>query len=213
MTPNSDLGFFHCFKQCSLGLGRRAVDLISEQEVGEYRPLAKPERRCLAVEDHLANNVTGHQVGGELHSIEVQRQRLGQRLHQQGFGHAGHTFDQHMAADQQSTHESGERCILAYHDLSDLGSHGQDAGAYCFVGRWFDRNRGLRYRIGFWLGWRVRQVTHRAVLSVEMSGGVCWSVVRTGIALLVPTVSKSWVSRVCNSCAVWTSSGSVATSP
>ena len=65
-----------------------------------------------------------------------------------------------MAAHQQSTHESGEGSILAHHDLSDLGSHREDAGAYCFVGRWFDRNQsrhgGLRYRNGFWLGWRVR---------------------------------------------------------
>jgi hypothetical protein len=40
-----DLSLFHCFQQSSLCLGRRAVNFVSQQDVGEHWTLAQVETR------------------------------------------------------------------------------------------------------------------------------------------------------------------------
>jgi hypothetical protein len=39
------LALLHRLEQRGLGLGRRAVDLVGQEQVGEHRALAEPERR------------------------------------------------------------------------------------------------------------------------------------------------------------------------
>jgi hypothetical protein len=51
-----------------------------------------------------ADQVAGHQVGGELHAPEVQAERDGQRMRQRGLADAGHVLDQQVAAGQQAGH-------------------------------------------------------------------------------------------------------------
>ena len=43
LALDRDLPLLHRLEQRRLGLGRRAVDLVGEQQVGEHRPLAEPE--------------------------------------------------------------------------------------------------------------------------------------------------------------------------
>ena len=105
-----DLALLHRLEQRRLGLRRRAVDLVGQQQVGEHRALAEAER-ALARLDRSSGRCTSrrHQVGGELHALEVEVERGRDRLHQQRLGHAGHALEQHVAADEQRGDEARQR--------------------------------------------------------------------------------------------------------
>ena len=65
------LTLFHRFEQRGLSFGRRAIDLIGQQQVGEDRPVAQRERRSRHVENVCAGDVGGHQIWRELDPPEV----------------------------------------------------------------------------------------------------------------------------------------------
>ena len=75
---HGDLPLLHGLEQRRLDLGRRAVDLVGQHDVGEDRPRLEDEAfgRLLA-EVHLrAGDVGRQQVGGELDPAEVRLQVL-----------------------------------------------------------------------------------------------------------------------------------------
>jgi len=53
-----------------------------------------------------AGQVTGHQVGGELHPRELQAEGARQRVGQGGFAHAGYVVDQQVTTGQQAGRRS-----------------------------------------------------------------------------------------------------------
>jgi hypothetical protein len=57
---------------------------------------------AFAFEHRHAHQIAGHQVRGELHPREIQAEAARQRLGQRGFAHAGHVFDQQVAAQAAS---------------------------------------------------------------------------------------------------------------
>src|SRR6266513_642377 len=98
------LFLLHRFQQCRWGLGRCAVDLIGEQDLREDRTLAELELlRRRAVDVH-ASDIRREQVRRELQTLEAATQRAGERLRQHRLAHAGHVFDQDVAAAQQRNH-------------------------------------------------------------------------------------------------------------
>ena len=82
-----------------------------------------------AVEDELAGHVGRHEVGRELHALEVEVEGGGERLDDQRLGHAGHALEQHVAAGQQRRDQAGQRAVLADDDLAHLVAHREDGGA------------------------------------------------------------------------------------
>ena len=58
-------------EQRRLRFGRRAIDLVGQQEGGEDRALDQREFVALQVEDVGAGDVGGHQVGRELDALEL----------------------------------------------------------------------------------------------------------------------------------------------
>ena len=123
-----DLVFLHGFEQGGLGLGRRAIDFVGEDDVGEDR--AGHERHAPAVggflEDLGAGDVGGHQVGGELDALELEVKDLGDGFHEQGLGEAGSAGDQAMAAGEEGDEDLLDDVFLAD---DDLGEFGLDPGA------------------------------------------------------------------------------------
>ena len=122
---DADLTFLHGLQQCRLGLRRRPVDLVGQQQVGEHRAGAELELGGAGVVHQRAGDVAGHQVGGELHPLELQLQRRGQRAHQQRLRDARHAFEQHVAAAQQRDHQSADHGVLTDDGLGDLGAQRQ----------------------------------------------------------------------------------------
>ncbi len=70
-----------------------------------------------------AGHVGRQQVAGELHPVELQAQRNGQRVRQRGLADARHVLDQQVAAGQQAGQRLAHLQILADHDLADLACY------------------------------------------------------------------------------------------
>ena len=65
-----DLLLLHRFEQRRLRLGRGAVDLVGQHDLGDDRPGAELELAAALVVDRHAGDVAGQQVGRELDALE-----------------------------------------------------------------------------------------------------------------------------------------------
>ncbi len=115
-----DLPFFHRFEQRCLSFRGSAVDFVGQQQIGEHRPLSKAELRGARVVNQRAGDVARHEVGGELKSLRVERERGGERSHQQRFRHAGHAFEQHVAVGEQRDDDAAHDGVLPDNGLGHL---------------------------------------------------------------------------------------------
>ena len=77
-----DLPFLHGLEEGRLGLGRRAVHLVGQQNVGEHGSVGENEPSFpidgVFLEDVGAGDVGGHEVRSELDSAELKVQGLGE---------------------------------------------------------------------------------------------------------------------------------------
>ena len=95
----------HGFKQSGLRFGRRAIDLVGEQDIGKNR--AGHKRPCpmagsgIFLDNVGSGNVGGHQVGRELDAVELQPQGLGHGAYQQCLSRARQAGQEAVAADKQ----------------------------------------------------------------------------------------------------------------
>ena len=120
LAPDRDLALLHHLEQRALDLGRRAVDLVGEQQVGEDRAERRPELARLLVVDARADQVGGDEVGRELDPLELAADRLGQGLDGHRLGQARHALDEDVAARQQRDDQPLEQVVLPDDDLLDL---------------------------------------------------------------------------------------------
>ena len=113
LAERRDAPFLHRLEQRRLRLGRGAVDLVGEQEVGEDRAGVKHELLAAValLEDVAAGDVGGQQVGRELDAAEVERQQPRQRLHELGLAEPGQAFEQHVAAREQRRDDFVDRLL------------------------------------------------------------------------------------------------------
>src|SRR5690606_1321421 len=103
-----------------LDLGRRAVDLVGEQQVREHRPERRRELAGLLVVDPRADQVRRHEVGRELDAPEGAADRSGERLDGQRLRQARHAFDQQVALREHRHQHALEEAILPDDDALDL---------------------------------------------------------------------------------------------
>ena len=101
VAADRDLALAHRFQQRRLHLGRRAVDLVGEQQRMEDRAGLEFEAAVLRAPDLGAGQVGRQQVGRELDAGEIGLQPRGQRADRAGLGQAGRAFDQQVAVGQQ----------------------------------------------------------------------------------------------------------------
>ena len=117
------LALLHHLEQRRLRLGRRAVDLVGQQQVGEHRAAARGEHLVLRVVERVAGDVGRHQVGRELDAAEGAGDGARQRAHEQRLAQARHALDQHVAAGEQRAQHLVDDLGLADQRLADLGAH------------------------------------------------------------------------------------------
>ena len=100
-----------------MGLGRRAVDFVGQQDVRENRARDEgpgaPAGGGILFDDVGAGDVGRHQVGRELDAAEFEAQGLGERADQQRLGGARQTGDEAVAADEQRDHYLLDHFFLA----------------------------------------------------------------------------------------------------
>jgi hypothetical protein len=76
LALDSDLPLLHRLEQRRLGLGRGAVDLVGQEQMGEDRSAPELEAALALIVDRAAGDVARQQVRGELDAAEPKFQRL-----------------------------------------------------------------------------------------------------------------------------------------
>ena len=109
LSVDRHLRLLHRFEERRLGLRRRAVDLVHEDDVREDRPVPEPERAALPIEDVDAGDVRREQIGRELHAMEAQLERARERLGEDGLADAGHVLDEHVPLREKAEERQAKR--------------------------------------------------------------------------------------------------------
>lgn len=113
----------HRFEQSRLGLGVRPVDLVGQKQVVEGRLLLEDESPVAfgRLHDDVGDGqVGGHQVRRELNTLKFEVERVGERLDQQGFAQAGHTFQLDVAACHQGDQGPFDNLLVSDDHLDDF---------------------------------------------------------------------------------------------
>ena len=117
LAADGDLLLLHRLEQGGLRLGRRAIDFVGQNDVGEQRAGQETKLAragALVLLDYFrAGDVGRHQVGRELNAVEFERQRVGQRANHQRLGQARHADQQTMAAREQRDEQLLDHLALA----------------------------------------------------------------------------------------------------
>ena len=115
----------HRLEQRRLRLGRGPVDLVGEHDVGEDRSLDEaegaPARGQVFLDDLGAGDVARHEIGGELHPIEGEVERLGHGRDHERLGQAGHPDQQRVSAGQDGGDDPFHDVFLPHDPPGDLG--------------------------------------------------------------------------------------------
>jgi hypothetical protein len=120
LAGDRHLPLLHHLQQRALHLGRRAVDLVGQQQVGEHRAQRGAEVAGLLVVDARAHQVGRHQVGRELDALEAALHHIGQCLDRERLGQPGHALDQQVALRQHGHHDALQKPVLPHHHPLDL---------------------------------------------------------------------------------------------
>jgi hypothetical protein len=67
---HSDLPFLHGLKESGLGAGRGAVDLVGQNDLGEYGAWSELEFAAIPSKDVSAHDVRRKEIGRELNAFE-----------------------------------------------------------------------------------------------------------------------------------------------
>ena len=100
-------------KQRGLGLGRRAVDFVRQQERREDGPLMSENSLRCRLKTLVPVMSAGIRSGVNWMRAKSQPEHVGQRAHEQSFGDAGHAFDERMVAGEDGDERLFDDVVLA----------------------------------------------------------------------------------------------------
>jgi hypothetical protein len=102
----------HHLEQRGLHLGRGAVDLVGQHEVGHHRAEFDVELLAADAVDPGAEQVGRDQVGGELNAVEGAADHPREGLDSERLGHPGDAFDQQVPLRQQPDEHPLDQPVL-----------------------------------------------------------------------------------------------------
>src|SRR3954464_9490436 len=213
LVPDRDLALLHHLEQRRLHLGGGAVDLVGQQEVAEHGAELRVEPARVGAVDAGADEIGRHEVRGELEALEEAAERVGQRLHGQRLGQAGHALEQHVPTGQEGHEQPLEHRLLTDDHPLDLEHRGLERGVrlprrvvagvvdrpQADVVRHASRVRGLRLRPVHWTGrlGRLPSLTVTVLVSpprrsstFTVSPGCFWSTLSEsseGLRIVLPS--------------------------
>jgi hypothetical protein len=101
--------FLHRLEQRGLGLRRRAVDFVGEDDLREDGAGLEGELAAAGfgvfLDDLGAGDVGGHQIGRELDAAEAEVHRIGERFDEERLRKAGHAFEQAVTTGGEGDEE------------------------------------------------------------------------------------------------------------
>ena len=109
------LALLHGFQQRGLDLGRCAVDLIRQHDIGEdgARFEAEGVLPALSVQDLRSGDIGRQQIRCELDAGKLGFQCLGHAFHRARFGQAGQAFHENVAVGQEANDQPFYHLLLA----------------------------------------------------------------------------------------------------
>jgi len=118
--------FLHRLEECGLCLRRRAVDLVGKEHIGEDRPADESEvflsGSLFLLQDVGPGDVRRHEVGRELHSLELEVEDLSYCADHQSFCEAGHPDHEAVPTREHGGEHFFEDPVLADDDLVNFGA-------------------------------------------------------------------------------------------
>jgi len=108
---DGDLSLLHRLEQRSLGLRRRAVDLVGQQDLREHGSGPELELVRLQVQHRRPGHIGRHEVRRELHPLELQAEQLREHPDERGLADARDIVDQDVVPVRMptSTRRRGSR--------------------------------------------------------------------------------------------------------
>ena len=145
LALDGHLALLHRLEQRGLGLGRRAVDLVGQQQPGEDRPRPEVELGAPLVVDVGPGQVGRQQVRGELRAGEVQAERPRERARRQRLAQAREVLEQDVALgeDRRPAPGSAPRACRRRRDRPRPGRPRRTVATLEASGRGFGVSHGL----------------------------------------------------------------------
>ena len=113
-----DLAFVHRFEQRGLRLGRRAVDFVGQQHVGENRAALEFKFLLRGRINRNAHHVGGQQVAGELHALKRAVDGASKRLSESGLADARNAFNEQVPAGEDADQREADDIVFAANDAA-----------------------------------------------------------------------------------------------
>ena len=114
------LPLLHRFQQGRLRLGRGAIDLVGQHDVGEDRTRYELKSLFLPVKHGDADDVGRQEIARELNALERTVKRSGQAVRQRGFADARNIFEQKMATGQKADHRHLDDMGFSFDDQRNI---------------------------------------------------------------------------------------------
>jgi len=101
-------------------------DLVSQDQVGEDRPLLEAEAPLASLldDDVRADDVGRHQVRRELDAAEAKVERLGHGAHQHRLAEAGNALQERVRPGQEADERLSHELVLSDDEPADLALDG-----------------------------------------------------------------------------------------
>ena len=123
-TPDGDLMFGHRFEKRCLRFGRRSVDFVRENEIGEHRASLKLKlaiaRLLIGLDQFRAENVGRHHVGRELNPGELEIKTFRQCTDEKGLRQPRNADYERVAVAQQGDEQLLDDFVLPDNHPPDL---------------------------------------------------------------------------------------------
>src|SRR5205807_3307404 len=135
MRIHRDLALVHCLKKGRLRFRRSAVDLIYQQNVGEYGATFELELLLHSRVDRNSNHVGREHIAGELNSLKTAIDCPRQRLTESSLANSWNAFYEQVSAGKNGDQRQPNPVIFAANDFSKGGfelrcSMGGDSGRF-----------------------------------------------------------------------------------
>src|SRR6185295_3767106 len=109
----------HRFQQCRLSFWRRPVDFISKNDIGEHGPLVKIKLPRL-IHHFTANDITRHEIRGELDALERKVKHICNGFNQQCFCKTRHSHQQTMSVTEYRGEDKFNGFALSHNYFADF---------------------------------------------------------------------------------------------
>src|SRR5256712_832490 len=144
LALQGSLAFLHRLEERALGLRRRPVDLVREEDVREDRASSKDEVAALAVEHVRPSDVRRQQVRRELNATEPEAQARDEGFRDERLRQPGDVLDQEMTVAEDRPKDSfQDRSLADDHRLDRI----EEIAANLPDGRNVHRHASIRVRM------------------------------------------------------------------